>query len=143
LEGASFEFKPLPKPIVGFQGEADQELQSLVRIEDPHVVATIGKTHHADVKFNGNEDNRVPDMVFEITDAELATVDEYEAAFLNKRVAAMLALGRQVWVYVHAHLAPDGIKASLFPAQGGSKYPAHVLTQPSPQLLMLEGRFTF
>ncbi len=72
-----------------------------MRIEDPHVVITSGKTHHANAKFNGNEASRVPGMVFEITDAELASVDEYEAAFLYKRVAAMLASGRQAWVYVH------------------------------------------
>ena len=55
--------------------------QSLVRIEDPKVATTIGQTHHANVKFNGNDDSRVPGMVFEITDDELASVDEYEAAF--------------------------------------------------------------
>jgi gamma-glutamylcyclotransferase (GGCT)/AIG2-like uncharacterized protein YtfP len=81
---------------------------SSVRIEDPQVVATIGKTHHANVKFSGDEDSRVPGMVFEITDAELAGVDEYEAAFSYKRVAAMLASGKQAWVYAHAPCAPAG-----------------------------------
>jgi len=93
-------------------GQRDELLrceQSLVRIEDPQVVATTGRTHHANVTYNGNDDNRVPGMVFEITDAELASVDEYEVAFLYKRVAAMLASGRQAWVYVHAHCAPDGL----------------------------------
>lgn len=83
--------------LVGFE-------PSLVRIEDPQVAATLGKAHHANVKFNGNEDSRVPGMVFEITDAELVSVDEYEAAFSYQRVAATLASGRQTWVYVwHAH----------------------------------------
>ena len=45
--------------------------------------------------------------MFEIADAELASVDEYEIAFFYKRVTAMLASGRQAWVYVHAHCAPD------------------------------------
>jgi len=81
---------------------------SLVRIEDPQVVATIGKTHHANLKFNGKEDSRVPGMVFEITDTELASVDEYEAVFSYKRGAAMLASGRQAWAYVHAYCEPDG-----------------------------------
>ena len=80
---------------------------SSVRIEDPEVVATIGKTHHANVEFNGHEDSRVAGMVFEITDAELASVDEYEAAFSYKRVAAMLVSGKQAWVYAHA-LPPTG-----------------------------------
>ena len=79
--------------LVGFE-------PSFVRIEDPQVAAALGKTHHNNVKFNGNEDNRVPGMVFEITDAELASVDEYEAAFSYQRVTALLASGRQTWVYV-------------------------------------------
>ena len=48
-------------------------------------------------------------MAFEITDAELASADEYEAAFSYKRIAAVLASGRHAWVYVHAHDAPDGL----------------------------------
>ena len=86
-------------------GQTDElprfELSS-VRIEDPQVVAAIGKTHHANVTFNGNDDSRVSGTVFEITDAELASVDAYEAAFFYERVAAMLASGSQAWVYLHA-----------------------------------------
>ena len=73
---------------------------SLVKIEDPQVMATTGRTHHANVTFNGNEESRVPGMAFEITDAELAGVDEYEAAFSYRRVAALLASGRHAWLYV-------------------------------------------
>ncbi len=93
-------------------GQRDELLRfepALVRIEDPLLVATSGKTHHANVKFNGNEESRVPGMVFEITDAELAHVDEYEVAFFYKRVAATLASGRQVWVYLDTHSAPDDL----------------------------------
>lgn len=82
---------------------------ALVRIEDPQVVTALGRTHHANVRFNGNDDSRVPGMVFEITDAELASVDEYEVGFFYKRVAARLASGRQVWVYVDAHSARDDV----------------------------------
>lgn len=74
---------------------------SLVKIEDSQLAATLGKTHHANAKFNGNEDSRVHGMVFEITDAELAGVDEYESAFSYKRVVARLASGKQTWVYVY------------------------------------------
>jgi len=48
-----------PDELVGF------ELSS-VRIEDPKVAAASGKTHHANVTFNGREDQRVSGMVFEI-----------------------------------------------------------------------------
>jgi hypothetical protein len=82
--------------------------RSLVRIEDPEVAATTGKTHHANVTFNGDDGSRVPGAVFEITDAELDCVDAYEAPFLYKRVAATLASGKQAWVYVHAPPRPDG-----------------------------------
>ena len=89
-------------------GEKDELVgfaSSLVRIEDPHVAATLGKTHHANATFNGNEQSRVPGTVFEITDAELANVDEYERPFFYERVTARLASGRQAWVYVHTRNA--------------------------------------
>jgi gamma-glutamylcyclotransferase (GGCT)/AIG2-like uncharacterized protein YtfP len=91
----------------GHKDELPRFEQSLVRIEDPKVAATIGQTHHANVKFNGNNDSSVSGMVFEITDDELASVDEYEAAFLYGRVSAVLASNRQAWVYVHANGAAD------------------------------------
>src|ERR1700675_2758460 len=80
--------------------------QSLVRIEDPPVVATTGKTHHANVTFNGRNDSRVSGTVFEITDAELAAADQYEQIAAYKRIAAMLASGKQAWVYVETPSAP-------------------------------------
>jgi gamma-glutamylcyclotransferase (GGCT)/AIG2-like uncharacterized protein YtfP len=60
---------------------------------------TIGETQHKNVEFNGDEDSRVPGMVFEISDDELASVDEYEAAFSYQRILGTLASGRQAWVY--------------------------------------------
>jgi hypothetical protein len=79
--------------------------QSLVRIEDPDVVATSGKTHHPIVKFNGRPESRVSGTVFEITDEELANADRYEVAAYT-RVAAVLASGKKAWVYVDARFAP-------------------------------------
>jgi hypothetical protein len=90
------------RPLNGQRDELPGFERSSVSIDDPQVVATLGRTHHANVTFNGNEESRVPGTVFEITDAELASADDFEAAFLYKRVAAMLASGRQAWVYVHA-----------------------------------------
>jgi len=48
---------------------------SQVRIEDPRVAEATGRTHHANVTCNGDPGRRVPGMVFEVTDAELADVD--------------------------------------------------------------------
>ena len=91
------------------QGRMDELLgfeQALVRIVDPQVVATSGKTHHANVTFNGRNDSRVSGILFEITDAELAAADQYEQSAAYKRIAAMLASGKQAWVYVDARSTP-------------------------------------
>jgi gamma-glutamylcyclotransferase (GGCT)/AIG2-like uncharacterized protein YtfP len=92
------------------QGQADELLgfePSLVKIEDPQVVATSGKTHHANVTFNGRNDSRVSGTVFEITDAELAAADKYEQLAAYKRVVAKLVSGKQAWMYVDARSAPQ------------------------------------
>ncbi len=73
-----------------------------MKIDDPQVAARIGRTHHANVTFNGSQGSRVPGMAFEITDAELSSVDAYEIEFLYQRFVTVLASGRQAWVYVHA-----------------------------------------
>ncbi len=75
---------------------------ALVKIDDAEVAAALGKTDHNDVRLNGDPKSRVAGTVFEISDAELAGVDQYEAAFRYRRVAARLASGRETWVYVHA-----------------------------------------
>ena len=86
-------------------GASDELLgyvQSMVEIENPEVVATSGKTHHPIVSFTGKETDRIPGMIFEVTEAELAQADVYEVA-AYKRVAANFASGREAWVYIDAH----------------------------------------
>jgi hypothetical protein len=83
-----------PDELVGFE-------QGLLKIEDPEFVAPSGKSHHAIVRFNGNNDSRVSGTVFEISDSELARADQYEPAGY-KRISATLASGRQAWVYAGA-----------------------------------------
>src|SRR5262245_14509710 len=48
--------------------------ESQIRIEDPQMVATSGRTHHAYVTFNGRSDSRVSGMVLEITDAAMISL---------------------------------------------------------------------
>jgi gamma-glutamylcyclotransferase (GGCT)/AIG2-like uncharacterized protein YtfP len=74
---------------------------SSVRIEDPKAAADLGRTHYANVTFNGRKDSRVSGTVYEITDAELAAADRYEEDAAYRRIAAVLASGKQAWVYVH------------------------------------------
>jgi len=83
--------------LVGFE-------QSLLRIEDPQFVATSGKADHAIVKFNGRDDSRVSGTVFEISATELTKADQYEPAGY-KRISAMLASGKQAWVYADARFS--------------------------------------
>ena len=83
-----------PDELVGFE-------QSLLKVEDPAFVASSGKSHHAIVTFNGRDESRVRGTVFEVSDSELASADEYEPAGY-KRIAAMLASGKQAWVYADA-----------------------------------------
>jgi hypothetical protein len=102
LQQESVQLSTLGRRLNGERDELPGFEPSLVKIDDPQVVARIGKTHHANVRFTGDKKSRVPGTVFEITDAELASADEYEAAFQYERVAALLASGKQAWVYVHA-----------------------------------------
>ena len=75
---------------------------SLVPIDDPPLGASLGRTHHANVVANGRPDSRVSGTVFEITDAELASADEYERVASYIRIAVTLASGTEAWVYVDA-----------------------------------------
>ena len=75
---------------------------SSVRIEDPQVAASSGKTHHVNATFTGNADSRVRGTVLEVTEAELVSADRYEERAKYKRVLVRLASGKEAWVYVHA-----------------------------------------
>jgi len=82
-----------PDELVGF--EAGQ-----FEVADPAFVASSGKARHAIVRFTGGS-SRVRGMVFELTDAELASADAYEPAGYQ-RIEATLASGRRAWVYAGA-----------------------------------------
>jgi gamma-glutamylcyclotransferase (GGCT)/AIG2-like uncharacterized protein YtfP len=85
------------------RGQADELVgfeQSSVRIDAPVVLAGTGKTHHANVIFNGRSESRVSGTVFEVTADELAAADEYERRDSYGRVATRLASGKHAWVYV-------------------------------------------
>lgn len=83
-----------PDQLVGFH-------QSMVKIEDPEVVKTSGRTHHPIVRQTGVAEEMVAGTVFEVTDEELANADTYEVSDY-KRISAPLASGRAAWVYVDA-----------------------------------------
>lgn len=74
---------------------------SLVAIPDPAIVARLKKTHHNNVVKSASKRGRVQGSAFEVTDAELAQADIYEAEFNYVRVLVPLASGTESWVYVH------------------------------------------
>jgi gamma-glutamylcyclotransferase (GGCT)/AIG2-like uncharacterized protein YtfP len=73
--------------------------ESRVEIADPAIVASTGRSHHANVTFNGRPASRVAGTAFEVTDAELAAADAYERTAGYERISVTLASGRQAWVY--------------------------------------------
>lgn len=74
---------------------------TMLKIDDPAVVATSGKTNHPVVAYTGNASQRVTGMVFAITAEELAHADEYEVDDY-RRDRVTLASGISAWVYVDA-----------------------------------------
>ncbi|QGZ63703.1 gamma-glutamylcyclotransferase family protein [Paraburkholderia acidisoli] len=77
---------------------------AMLKIDDPEVVATSGKTHHPVVTFTGNPTDKISGTVFAITPEELRHADEYEVASY-RRDKVRLALGDSAWVYVDANSA--------------------------------------
>jgi len=79
--------------------------QSMVKIEDPAVVATSGEMYHPIVKFTGRSSDLVQGTVFAVTPDELQSADQYEVA-AYKRVSVTLRSGLRAWVYVAVRYAP-------------------------------------
>jgi hypothetical protein len=100
LQEDSVQMSTFRRLLEGQQDELPGFEPSRVRIDDPMMAAAIGKTHHANVRFNGRSDSRVRGVVFEITDAELAAADRYEEVAAYKRIVVVLASGKEAWVYV-------------------------------------------
>jgi gamma-glutamylcyclotransferase (GGCT)/AIG2-like uncharacterized protein YtfP len=75
---------------------------SLVKIVDADVAKRLKKLHHDNVAKTGDDWSNVQGTVFEVTDAELAKSDAFEAQFGYKRVSVPLASEKEAWVYVHS-----------------------------------------
>jgi hypothetical protein len=59
LQQEDVQLSTFGRRLVGQKDELVGFEQSLVRIDDPQVVATSGKTHHPIVKVNGDNASRV------------------------------------------------------------------------------------
>jgi gamma-glutamylcyclotransferase (GGCT)/AIG2-like uncharacterized protein YtfP len=86
------ELEGLPDVLAGYK-------LAPLTITDPHVVAVSGKAVHMIARATGDPADRIPGMVFELTDAELAATDAYEGDPYS-RVEATFETGRSAWVYV-------------------------------------------
>ena len=102
LQDERVQMSTFGRRIDGHQDELVGFEPSIVPIDDPQAAAAAGKTHHANVTFNGKQASRVSGTVFEITDDELTAADEYEKVAAYERIVAPLASGKQAWVYVDA-----------------------------------------
>jgi len=61
------------KKLVGTPDELPGFAQSMMKIDDPQVVATSGKTHHPFATFTGRDADAIPGTVFQVTAEELLT----------------------------------------------------------------------
>jgi gamma-glutamylcyclotransferase (GGCT)/AIG2-like uncharacterized protein YtfP len=107
LQQAGVQLSTFGRLLVGSADALVGFAQSMVKIEDPEVVATSGKTFHPIVTLSANAEDSVQGTLFEVTDSELEHADAYEVD-AYKRVSAKLASGKQAWVYVDARLASLG-----------------------------------
>lgn len=85
----------------GRRDELPQFEPSLVAIEDPQMARTLGRTHNANVTWNGDAAKRVEGTALEVTQSELTAADRYEAPFRYQRIEVTLASGRKAFVYLH------------------------------------------
>ena len=74
---------------------------SLVKIVDPTLATKLGKSHHDNISATGDDWSNVQGTVFDVTEAELAMADTFEAQFEYKRVNVTLASGNDAWVYLY------------------------------------------
>ena len=70
-----------------------------VDIDDERVAQLSGLDAHPILRRTGDPRDRVFGRVLELTADELDAADEYEVS-LYRRISAVLASGREAWVYV-------------------------------------------
>ncbi len=68
-------------------------------ITDPEVVRLSGKAVHRIARHSGDPADRIPGVVFLLTEDELAATDRYEVD-VYARVEVMLGSGTRAFVYV-------------------------------------------
>jgi hypothetical protein len=93
-----------------------------VQIDDPDAVSISGKAVHTIARASGDPTDRIPGMIFLLTEEELAATDAYETDAYS-RVELALESGRPAWVYVGPPLAgnmprPNAVVPADHPRRG-------------------------
>lgn len=104
LQQENVQLATFGRRLAGHRDQLTGFVQTDIKIEDPEVVRTSGKTHHPVLVFTSRAGDCVSGTVFDITETELAQADSYEVDDY-KRVAVTLVSGLQAWVYVDARQA--------------------------------------
>jgi Gamma-glutamyl cyclotransferase, AIG2-like len=81
-----------PDTLVGYRLEP-------LEVSDPRVVELSGQSVHSIARHSGDPTDRIPGVLFLLTEEELAATDAYEVDAYG-RVELTLESGRRAWVYV-------------------------------------------
>jgi hypothetical protein len=67
LQLESVQLSTFGRRLAGTPDERPGFAQSMMKIEDRHVVATSGKTHHPFAMYTGRDADAIPGTVFQVT----------------------------------------------------------------------------
>ena len=98
------------RTLVGHKDSLLGYRQWLAPVADPEFARTSGKAVHSILRPAPSDAVQVEGTALEVTDAELDHADVYEPVEY-RRVVAMLASGRQTWVYVDAQVTSPADEA--------------------------------
>ena len=102
--------KGIPDCLVGY-------VIAQLSIESNDEMATSGRNSYPIAKATGSRSNRVPGVVFDVTQAELMYADHYEGDDY-KREQLILESGKTAWVYVDARSTNGGINTGTVVTTG-------------------------
>lgn len=70
-----------------------------LKIQDEEESRQVGREFYPIAKYTGSFNDRIPGMVFEVTEKALNRADRYEGE-QYQRILTVLESGRRAWVYV-------------------------------------------
>jgi hypothetical protein len=104
LQQASVQIATFGRVLAGHPDTLAGFTTALVAIADPVRAAAVGRSHNVNAVPTGRSDDQLNGTVLEVTEAELAAADGYEAPDSYRRVLVTLASGNQAWAYMYGGL---------------------------------------